>query len=168
MINSNIPIVNIIALKKIVEKFKNKNINWVLTGSTSLAIQGVDVKAKDIDILTDVENADKIAELLKEYVIEPMNYKTSEHFKSYYGKFKISEVEVEVMADLEKKYNNKWIKSERPRIKLIKRFEDMTLPLLELQEECEAYILMGREDKANKILEALEKEKSSYRKSGAS
>lgn len=169
MINSNIPIANIIALKKILEKFKNKNINWVLTGSTSLAIQGVDVKANDIDILTDVENADKIAEILKEYIIEPMHHKTSPQFKSYYGLFKINNVQVEVIADLEQIYNDEWIKAEpRGRIKLMKRFEDMTLPLLELQEEYEAYERMGREDKADKIRKTLEKEKSKYKISRAS
>ena len=166
--NLNIPKQNIDALRIIVERFKGKYLNWTLTGSMSLAIQGVDVKAGDIDILTDVENADKISDILKEYTIEPMHYKTSSQFKSYYGLFKINDVQVEVIADLERIYNNEWIKAERPRIKLIKRFEDMTLPLLELQEEYNAYVNMNRLEKANKILETIEKDSASSRRSRAS
>ncbi len=166
--NPNIPKENIDALRIIVDKFKGQYINWTLIGSMSLAIQGVNVQAHDIDILTDVENADKIAEILKEFIIEPMHNKTNSQFKSYYGLFKINNVQVEVIADLERIYNNEWIKAERPRIKLIKRFEDMTLPLLELQEEYNAYIAMGRTEKANKILETIEREKSYSRTSRAS
>jgi len=167
--NPKIPLTNILALKTIVEKFKGKDIDWVLTGSTALAIHGVDVAVSDIDILTDIENADKIAQALKEYNIEPMHHKTSTQFKSYYGLFKINNVEVEVIADLEKIYNNEWIKAEKSRIREIKRYEGMTLPLLELREEYEAYKNMGRTDKANKILEFIEKEELlSTRRSRAS
>jgi hypothetical protein len=72
----------------------------------------------------------------------------------------INDIQVEVMADLETFNNAEWIKLERPRIKLIKRFEDMTLPLLELTEEYEAYIRIGRTEKAQKIKEAIDRERS--------
>jgi hypothetical protein len=164
----NIPKENIDALKIIVDKFKGKFISWTLIGSMSLAIQGVDVQAHDIDILTDIENADKIADVLKEFVIEPMHYKTSTQFKSYYGKFQVNGVQVEVLADLESIYNGEWTKTQKSRIKLIKRFEDMTLPLFELKDEYDAYIRMNRIEKANKILETIEKEKIVNRTSRAS
>jgi len=165
----NIPKQNIEALKIIVDKFKGKSINWVLIGSTSLAIQGVNVDVHDIDIKTDIESANRIAHALKEYVIEPMHHKTSEQFKSYYGMFKINNVQIEVMADLETMHDGKWIKVENSRIKVIKRYEDMTLPLLELREEYEAYKRMGRMEKANKIKAFIEQEDElSYRRSGAS
>jgi hypothetical protein len=166
--NPKIPIANIMALKKITEKFSGKNIDWVLIGSTSLAIQGVNVEVHDIDIKTDVKNADKIADMLKEYAVEPMHHKNSSQFKSYYGLFKINNVQVEVIADLETMHEGEWIKVENSRVKVIKRYEDMTLPLLELKEEYETYKRMGRMDKANKIKEFIDKENNYSRRSGAS
>jgi len=55
-------------LKVIYEKLKRQEVKWVLTGSTNLALQGLKIKPKDIDILTDKEDAFKINKLLKEYV----------------------------------------------------------------------------------------------------
>jgi hypothetical protein len=167
--NAKVPIANILALKKIAEKLNGKGLNWVLIGSTALAIQGVDVPVHDIDIMTDMESADKIAIALKEFNIEPMHYKTSAQFKSYYGLFKINEVQVEVFADLETKHNDEWAKTVRSRIIVMQRYEGMTLPLLELREEYEAYKVMGRDEKAKKILEFMEKENSyTRRRTGAS
>jgi hypothetical protein len=163
--NPKIPIANILALKKIVDKFNGKNINWVLTGSLALAIHGVDTTINDIDILTDVKSADIIADALKEFKIEPMQYKTSSQFKSYYGLFNINNVKVEVFADLEILQEDEWVQIVKSRIKEIKRFENMTIPLLELREEYEAYKSMGRKEKAKKILEFLEKENENFRRS---
>ena len=109
-------------MKKIVERLKEKNVNWVLTGSTALAIHGVDVTVHDIDIKTDMESADKIADALKEFNIEPMHVKTSPQFKSYYGLFKINDVQVEVFADLEVKRNDEWTNIVKSRITEIKRY----------------------------------------------
>jgi len=162
--NAKIPIANIIALKKIVEKLNGKNLDWVLTGSCALAIHGIDVPVNDIDIMTDMQSADKIADALKEFNIEPMHLKIDARFKSYYGLFKINNVKVEVFADLEVKQNDEWTRTVKSRFTEIKRFEDMTLPLLELKEEYEAYKSMGRMEKATKILAHLEKEESSARR----
>ena len=85
------------ALKIISEKLNGKGINWVLIGSTNHALQGVDVKPNDIDILTDKEGAYAIGEALKEYVIEEVHIKESETMKSHYGKFNINDVEVEIL-----------------------------------------------------------------------
>ena len=49
------------ALKKVYDKLIETNILWVLSGSVSLAIQGVDVEPRnDIDILTDESGSEKI------------------------------------------------------------------------------------------------------------
>jgi len=54
------------ALKKVYDKLIETNILWVLSGSVSLAIQGVDVEPRnDIDILTDESGSEKIYLLLK-------------------------------------------------------------------------------------------------------
>jgi hypothetical protein len=155
--NIKIPDKNISALKIIVDKLSNKNLHWVLVGSTALAIHGVNVKVNDIDILTNINSADKIAKQLKEYIQEPMHYRENSQFKSYHGMFKINGVQVELLADLECIYNNKWIKKKNLGIVVYKDFSNMIIPVLDLKEEYEAYKRMGKNEKANKILEVLQR-----------
>jgi hypothetical protein len=96
------------ALKIINEKLKSRKIRWVLAGTTGLALQGVEISPNDIDILTDKEGALKINELLKEYEVKPVKFRRSKIFESYFGKFKISNVEVDVIGNLRVKLSNRW------------------------------------------------------------
>jgi hypothetical protein len=152
-----IPQKNIDALRIITKKFSEHNLNWVLIGSTALAIHGVDVDVRDIDIKTDQESINKIGELLNEYAIETVHYKESEKFKSIYGLFNISGVQVEIFTDLECKTDGEWEKIPNFDKVVIKKCEEMNIPLIDLHEEYEAYKKLGRIDKANKILEILKK-----------
>ena len=45
-----------------------------MTGSTSFALQGMDVQAHDIDIQTDEASAYKLGTLLKEHCVEPVRF----------------------------------------------------------------------------------------------
>ncbi len=55
------------ALKKVYDKLSNSEALWIISGSVSLAIQGVEVVPNyDIDILTDEVGSNKIYLLLKE------------------------------------------------------------------------------------------------------
>ncbi len=101
--------------KKIVDvlKFLNKRLNkvkWVLVGSTSLMVQGVDVFPHDIDILTSKRDIRKIEKLLEKHEIKRLRYKISEIFRSYFCIFRIKGIKVEVMSNLEVKIGNRWKK----------------------------------------------------------
>ena len=72
------------ALKVITRRLRDAKIKWVLVGSTSLALQGVDVSPKDIDILTDKDGAFEINKLLKEYEVKSVQFKTSDLFESFF------------------------------------------------------------------------------------
>ncbi len=102
--------------KKIVEvlKFLNKRlkkVKWILVGSASLMVQGVDVSPPDIDILTNKRDIRKIEKLLEEYEIERLKYGISEFFRYCFCVFRIKGVKVEVMSNLEVKIGNRWKKS---------------------------------------------------------
>lgn len=56
-------------------RLSNQDVAWVLVGSTSLALQRVDVTPRDIDILTDEAGAYKINELLKDCEVRPVAYR---------------------------------------------------------------------------------------------
>jgi len=145
------------ALRTITERFRGKDVTWVLVGSTALAIHGVDVPVNDIDILTTIESADKIQEILKDYMLEPMHYRENSQFKSYYGLFEINGIKIEIIADLEKIYNGKWVKKENFGMRTVKMYDGIIVSLLDLREEYDAYKNMEKTEKADKIYEVLER-----------
>lgn len=54
---------------------------------------------KDIDIITNAENAKKIDQVLKEYVIQPSAFSATDKYQSYFGIYEIDGVNVEVMGE---------------------------------------------------------------------
>lgn len=149
---------NIEAIKIIAEKLNPEKINWALIGSSNLALQGVDVEAHDIDILTDKEGALEMGKLLKEFTIEYVAYKESEKFKSYYGKFVINGVEVEIMGQLQNinPVGDLWSESTNLSEKIYIKVDDMEIPAISLKQEYQAYLQLGRQEKAEKIAKVLQ------------
>lgn len=130
---------------------------WILTGSTSLFLQGVNVEAKDIDILTDRSNAIIIDGKLQKYCTYKMNYSSTEKIRSYFGKYIINCIQIEVMGDLQHCLESgKWseltdVNSKRKYIK----FDELQIPVLSLEDELEGYKKMGRFVKAKLIEDTL-------------
>jgi predicted nucleotidyltransferase len=129
------------ALNVIHRVLKDQNIEWVLVGSTSLALQGVKVDPKDIDILTDKKGAYKVAELLREYEIQPVTFSRSELFASHFGKFNIQGVQVEIMGDLEILTHGSWINmtADRLQSKHKCKIGDVEVPVSSLEKQFEFY-----------------------------
>jgi predicted nucleotidyltransferase len=151
------------AIKFIVSRLENKKIKWVLIGSASLALQGVKIKPKDIDILTDKKGAFKIEKLFEEYKVRIFSVKLSHSklFKSYFGKFKFKDVKFEVMGDLKEKAGNKWVSFfARLKSPKIVNLEGMKISVSSLQEQLRSYSKLGRKKdviRVKKIKEALKK-----------
>lgn len=103
-------------LRRINERFQKHKIRWVLVGSLSLALQDVKIKPKDIDILTDKEGALKSNEIFKKHIKKAVAWSQTERYGSFFGKFQINGVVVEIMGDLKVKERNKWIEL-KPRLK---------------------------------------------------
>lgn len=159
-----IPEQNLRALLVIAEKLEGKEINWALVGSTSLALQGVDVEAHDIDILTTKTGAREIAKLFKEYETEPLRYLESEHIKSYRGIFTIAGVSVDVVGDMQHKTSDgNWMAGNRLTKLISIKVRDFVIPAFDLKKEYHAYLSMGRVEKAKKIKEALDRKKPQNR-----
>jgi hypothetical protein len=153
MINNEIEKV----LKTICKKLNG--VNWALVGSANLALQGVDVRVGDIDILTDKKGALLINRLLKQFRVEEIKYRKSGKFSSYLGKFKIDDVKVEVMGDLSlKNKSGKWV--PRDSLLLNKEFIKLgkfKIPTAPLDLELIGYRIIRRYAKVRKIEEVLKK-----------
>lgn len=141
-------------IKMIHGKLTGSDIVWALTGSTSFAIQGIDVVPKDIDIQTDKEGAYRIEELFSEYVVERVKFKESELIRSHFGKLVIDGIDVEIMGDIQKKVDGNWEPPVNlPQYILFVDFQGLKLPVLSLEYEAEAYRKLQRYDKARMLNE---------------
>ena len=148
-------------LKLILSRLKNREIKWVLVGSASLALQGMEINPKDIDILTNKKGAFEIDELPKEYEVEPVEYRKSELFQSFLGEFVILNMKVDVMGSLKERFDNEWVDLS-PRLLSPKIIEirGMTVPVSSLHEQQRANERLGREKdsiRVQKIREFLER-----------
>jgi hypothetical protein len=151
------------ALKIIYERLKKGKIIWKLVGSVNLALQGIKIRTKDIDILTDKKGAFKINKLFKEYEVGSVKLKwwklKDKKILAYFGKLKIKGIEVEILANRKLGKEQKFLKRELRSRKFIK-FEGMKLPVAPLEEELKVYSQLGREKdliRIKKIKEALKK-----------
>ena len=149
------------ALKLIESKLRGSRVRWVLAGSVSLALQGVDIRPNDIDILTDKEGAFEINRLLKDYEVKPIRFRCSRFFQSYFGEFEIEGVKVEVMGDLKELVEGEWRSlSQRLSTSRIIEIEGIKLPVSPLEDQLRSYQALGRRknsSKIRKIREALAK-----------
>ncbi|WP_456398001.1 nucleotidyltransferase domain-containing protein [Palaeococcus sp. (in: euryarchaeotes)] len=152
-----IPQTHLKVLYKLYERLKDSNVNWVVTGSLGFALQGVSVEPHDIDIQTDKEGAYEIEHFFSEFVVESVRFKESEKIRSHFGALMIEGVKVEIMGDIQKKVNDEW---EPPvDITKYKRFvqiEGMKIPVLSLEYEYQAYLKLGRIEKAKILKKFLE------------
>jgi hypothetical protein len=142
----------------LLKEFKANKVNWVLVGSLNLFLQGVNVEFHDIDIFTDKEGAKRINKILKDHIIQPINFSETEIFRSYRGIFKINDCLVDVVTDLQFRPSgtSDWfISSGLSKVEIFK-YKDLQLPVTPLKEEYQAYINMGRSEKAKKIKDKLE------------
>jgi hypothetical protein len=126
----------------------------------NLALQGVDVEPRDIDIVTDKTGALKIGQLLKEFVIEEVKYKEGEKIASYFGKLEINGVQVDIIGEpkMRKNESEDWKKkSDLSKEIIILDLGEFKIPAMSLDSELEAYKTLGRIEKVQKIEEVLRK-----------
>jgi predicted nucleotidyltransferase len=140
------------ALKLLYKSLETSDVRWVLGGSLSLALQGVDVEPHDIDLLTDYQGALRINAILKEYEKKKVTYSETEKVSSFYGVFEIQGVKVEVMGDYREKQGTKWVDlSKRLVDPKIVEVDGMRIPVSSLEDHLVSYRRLGRPKDAEKI-----------------
>lgn len=145
------------ALRVVVQKLDGARVAWFLVGSASLAVQGVRIRPKDIDICTDKKGALLMDRLFREWVVKPVRFGRFGIFEDWFGKFMIEGVLVEVMGDLKvQSKDGKWI-SRTGRTKVV-RVEGLRVPVYDLHTALKMYTKLGRPKdpyRIKKIKEAL-------------
>lgn len=146
------------ALREICRRLENSPVDWAITGSMGMVLQGMEMDVHDIDIQTDQRGAYQIETALQEYVATPVRYLASERIRSHLGALEIFGVKVEIMGDVQKLLaDHTWeppVLVERHRRWI--RFEDIRVPVLSLDYEYEAYQKLNRPEKAAQIKQWLD------------
>jgi hypothetical protein len=150
-------------LRKIHTSLLDSGIDWAVTGSLGMVLQGMDLPVHDIDIQTDEDGAYEIERRLAKFVLKPVLYKASERMRSRFGTLRIDGIQVEIMGGIQKRFpSGEW---EQPvQVPLHRHWIDLSglsIPVLSLKYEYEAYRLMGREEKAALIRAWLDQHPSS-------
>ncbi|MBU1255431.1 MAG: hypothetical protein ABII95_02870 [Patescibacteria group bacterium] len=135
------------ALRIVVGKLNG--LNYALIGSVGLYIQGIDLQSRDIDILTNSDEINKIVEILKEYQTKEMYFDKSEGRNSYRVFFEIDGIEIEVLDNVDNICRSKDSLDK----KIFINYKDVKIPCIPLEEELKVYEKMGREDKVKLIKE---------------
>ena len=156
-------IVYLKVLRKINARLNNTSVNWAVTGSLGFALQGVPVEPNDIDIQTDKRGAYEIKRHFSEFMIKRVTFSSTERIRSYFGELMINGIKVEIMGDIQKSLEDgSW---ENPvDLKYHKRVvevEGMQVPVLSLEYEYQAYLKLGRMDKAEMLRKWLQGEHGS-------
>lgn len=131
--------------------------NRAVTGSLSLAHQGIQIEPKDIDVKTDESGVYEIKRRFSEFVTKKVIFSTEEKICSHFGALVIDGIKVEIMGDVQMRHENgTW---EPPldiqAHKRIVEVEGMQIPVLPPEYEYKAYLKLGRLERVellNKIL----------------
>ncbi len=146
------------ALRTIYQRLVGQSINWAITGSIGFRLQGVAVAVHDIDLQTDRAGAFAIQQLFAPAMTRAVAFATTDRIRSYLGAFEIEGITVEIMGDIQKKLpDGSWetpVNLQDHRVWVT--FDDMQLPVLSLQYEYEAYLKLGRLEKAARLRHHIE------------
>lgn len=148
------------ALGTILARLKGAAISWALTGSTSFALQGVPIRPNDIDLQTDESGAYLLAELFASEVISPVQFTGTDHIRSHFGVLRLHGLRVEIMGDVQKRLpDGTW----EPPVDVVQHrqyvaFEGWRVPVLTLEYEYQAYLILGRQERAQLLARAIRQE----------
>lgn len=138
-------------LRELYERLTDQPIQWVITGSCGLALQGVPVTIHDIDLQTDQPGAYAIERYFASAIARPVRFSSAERIQSHFGALALHGLKVEIMGNVQHRRADGT--REAPALFLQHKhyvmLDDMQLPVLALRYECEAYAKLGRTEKVN-------------------
>lgn len=137
----------ICVLRNIASKLNDERIAYTIVGGASIILQGVSIPLKDIDVETNSSGAFRFQKLYQEYTMETVSLVESEIYRSYYGRYIINDILVEVMGDIQRREESKWIATSCSTQTIIKS-NGIPIACSWIEEETLAYIRRGRLNRA--------------------
>jgi hypothetical protein len=130
----------------------------MVIGSTAMALQGMPVRPGDIDLAATRAGALEIGQRLSGFAVEPVHWRDSGAIASWFGRFTVCGIDVEVMGDLAvgSGEHRRLIRPEWPVPVTSVEVRGQSVPCQPLEAEARGYELFGRPDKAAAIRAFLE------------
>ena len=131
---------------------------WVLTGSASLRLQGVDLQVHDLDIQAGEKTVYLIEQQLAEFMKTPVHLWDSTGMRSLDGKAEIEGVQIELLANIaHRQPDGSWCSyTDFSRLIWVET-HDLHIPVFPLENELAAYEAMGRTEKVALIRQVIQK-----------
>lgn len=140
------------ALTLVCKSLEDSGVRWVLAGSLSLALQGIEVEPEDIDLLTDRQGALKVNAILKKYEKKKVEYSETEQVSSFFGIFDVEGVKVEVMGAFREREGTRWVSlSHRLNNPKVVETHGMRIPVSPLEDQLTSYRRLGRPKDFEKV-----------------
>lgn len=142
-------------IKIINERFRKNKIQWALIGSTNMAIQGIKVIPRDLDIVVHLSDLKKIKSIFSEYnPSEIMELKPFTKEQVWEVKVIIENIEVQVLGERTTgEYVRRLLPNQLVKIKL----DGADIPCFTLEAEAQTYAATKRQHKADLINNFLRK-----------
>ena len=148
-------------LRQLAERLGTEEVAWVLTGSLGLYLQGIPIAVHDVDIQTDEAGAYEIERRFSESVIRQVAFSATERIRSHFGIMMLDGIEAEILGDIQNPLpDGGW--TTPVDISTLRRLLDVNglkIPVMPLDYEYDAYIRLGRTEKAALIAERLKQER---------
>jgi hypothetical protein len=143
-------------LQILLERIPPTELRWVLTGSASLRLQGVDIPVHDLDIQTDLESISAIEQRLADCMQTAVHLWESPGMRSWDGKAAIEGIQVELLANIaHRMQDGSWSTFTDFSRTIWVDMQGLSIPTFPLEDELLAYEAMGRAEKAALILKTI-------------
>jgi S-adenosylmethionine-dependent methyltransferase len=131
------------ALVEVARQLGPAGIPFKVVGGTVPALYGVRVPVKDLDLEMDARGAARFQELFATYATQPVVLSESDIYRSYFGRFELYGVTIEVMGDLHRREGEAWVPTMASTEALVE-LDGVPIRVPWLEEEALAYIRRGR------------------------
>ncbi|MFO7168604.1 MAG: hypothetical protein DIU80_011335 [Chloroflexota bacterium] len=146
------------ALRTVVAELSGTAITWAVTGSCSLALQGVPVAVHDLDLRTTARDAYALADVLERYLTRPVRFSSTGQVQSHFGALTIHGAHVEIIGDMQHRLEDgSWEPIvDMNQFKRWVTYQGVAVPVMSLPFLLDAYRLLGRADKVELLTRWLE------------
>lgn len=125
---------------------------WALTGSANLFLQSVRIVPRDIDLISTTKGAYAIQDVLRDFVVSPIQFRVTGNLRSRFGQFVIVGQRIEVFSDIQNKIDGQWVDHRDWQSNVGKiRYRIVSIPALSLDYERSVYKKLMIADKVASI-----------------
>jgi S-adenosylmethionine-dependent methyltransferase len=138
-------------LRAIAGRLDAAGLAYTVVGGTAVALQGVPIPVKDLDLETDAEGAYRFQALFAGHATLPVALREGEVYRSHFGRFDFDGVTAEVMGDLHRREGDGWVPTTATNLDTVD-LDGSPVRVAWLEDQALAYIRRGRLERAAQCL----------------